>query len=61
MMTAAEAGRRRGEKSTLFLEGKVLTNQSLRRKSCDQAPFTSLPSALGTTASTPRGEAGSGS
>jgi len=28
MRTAAEVERRRGEKSTFFLEGKVLTNQS---------------------------------
>jgi len=39
MMSAAEVERRRGKKSTVFLEGKVLTNQSLRRKSWDPGSF----------------------
>lgn len=39
MMTAAEVERRREEKSTFFLEGKVLTRKSLRRKSWDPGSF----------------------
>lgn len=41
-MTAAEAERSGEEKDTLFLEGEVLPNQSLRRKFWDWKRLGSL-------------------